>query len=251
MKQHIDTAPIWESYRQDCECPLCLLNAKVEASNVDYFLGESVMEPSQRIEVNKKGFCAGHFKMMYVAGNRLGLALMTHTYMKESMKALKENAQKARDAAAAEAGKPIFKRIGAQKGAAFGDVVGELEKMQNTCLMCERIRETMERYMYTVIYMYKHEAEFPKLFAESKGMCLKHYAQALEIAPKHLSGDVLKRFVDTLTDIEMKNFDRLEGEIEWFTNKFDYRNQAKPWGNSRDAVKRCVNKLGHQVVDED
>jgi len=49
----------------------------------------------------------------------------------------------------------------------------------------------------------------------------------------------------------MKSFDRLEGEIEWFTNKFDYRNQDKPWGNSRDAVKRSVNKLSHQVVNED
>ena len=250
MKQHIDTAPVWESYRQDCECPLCLLQAKVEASNVDYFLGESVMEPSQRVEVNKKGFCAGHFKQMYDAGNRLGLALMTHTYMKESIKALKENAEKARGAAAAEAGKPIFKRLGGQKGVGLAEAADEVRKLENTCLLCDRINENMERYMYTVLYMYRHEAEFPKLFAESKGMCLRHYAQALEMAPKHLSGDALKGFVDTLTDIEMKSFDRLEGEIEWFTNKFDYRNQDKPWGNSRDAVKRSVNKLSHQVIDD-
>ena len=105
--------------------------------------------------------------------------------------------------------------------------------------------------MYTVLYMYKHELEFPALFAQSKGMCLEHYAQALEMAPKHLSGDTLKKFVDTLTDIEMKNLERMSGELEWFTNKFDYRNQDKPWGNSRDAVKRCVNKLGHQVILED
>ncbi|MBQ8108685.1 MAG: ABC transporter substrate-binding protein [Clostridia bacterium] len=251
MKQHIDTAPIWDSYRQDCECPLCLLYAKVESGNVDYFLGESVMEPSQRVEVNQKGFCARHFKLMYDAGNRLGLALMTHTYMKETIKSLRENAQRARDAAAAEAVKPIFKRLGSQKGAGMSEIVGELRKVEDTCLLCDRIRDNMERYMYTILYMYKHEAEFPKLFEQSKGMCLHHYAQALEMAPKHLSGDALKRFVDTLTDIEIKNFDRLEGEIEWFTNKFDYRNQDKPWGNSRDAVKRSVNKLSHQVVDED
>lgn len=250
VKQHIDTAPIWESYRQDCECPLCLLAAKVESSTVDYFLGESVMEPSQRVEVNQKGFCANHFKLMYDAGNRLGLALMTHTYMKETIGALKKNAARAKDAAAAEAGKPIFKRLGGQKGGGLAEAAEELKKLENTCLLCDRINENMERYIYTVLYMYKHEAEFPDLFAASKGMCLRHYAQALEMAPKHLSGDTLKRFVDTLTDIEVQNFDRVEGELKWFTDKFDYRNQDKPWGNSKDAVKRSVNKLSHQVIED-
>ena len=250
MKQHIDTAPVWEVYRQDCECPMCLLHARAEAANVGYFLGESVMEPSQRIEVNQKGFCAGHFKQMYDAGNRLGLALITHTYMKETMKRLGDIASQARDAAASEAGKPIFKRLGGSKGAGFQEPVDALKTIEDSCLVCERIRENMERYTYTVLYMYKHEAEFPALFAGSKGMCLRHYAQALEMAPKHLSGDVLKRFVDTLTEIELKSFERLEGEIEWFTAKFDYRNQDKPWGNSRDAVKRSVNKLCHQVIED-
>lgn len=251
MKQHIDTAPIWDSYRQDCECPLCLLQARVEAANVGYFLGESVMEPSQRLEVNQKGFCADHFKLMYDAGNRLGLALMVHTYMKQTLKSLRDNACRAREAAAAEAGKPIFRRLGGSKGAGLAEAADELRRVENTCLLCERVASNMERYMYTVLYMYKHEAEFPKLFAESKGMCLRHYAQALEMAPKHLSGDRLKDFVETLTEIEMKSFDRLEGEIEWFTNKFDYRNQDKPWGNSRDSVKRSINKLSHQVFLED
>ena len=98
MKQHIDTARVWESYRQDCECPMCLLYNKAETANVGYFLGESVMEPSQRIEVNEKGFCAVHFKRMYDVGNRLGLALMTHTYMKQTSKRLSDIASQARQA---------------------------------------------------------------------------------------------------------------------------------------------------------
>ena len=165
MKQHIDTAPIWESYRQDCECPLCLLQAKVEAANVDYFLGESVMEPSQRIEVNQKGFCAAHFKRMYDAGNRLGLALMTQTYMRETAKILRKNAEKARDAAAEEAGKPLIRRIGGKKGEALSEVSAELDAMRTRCVFCEHVSESMERYVYTVIYMYKHEAEFPQLYS--------------------------------------------------------------------------------------
>ena len=249
MKLHIDTAPIWESYKTDCECPLCLLNAKVEASNVDYFLGESVMEPDQRIEVNKKGFCTRHFKLMYDAGNRLGLGLMTHTYMKETIKALKKHAEDVKAAAHAEAGKPIYKRIGPKKGAGLTIVAGEVRNIEDSCVLCERLKASMERYIYTILYMYKHESEFPALFAASKGMCLKHYRETLEMSPKHLSGETLAKFVDTLTDIEMNHLDRIEGEVEWFTLKFDYRNEDKPWGNSRDAVKRGINKIREQVIE--
>ena len=250
MKQHIDTAPIWESYRQDCECPLCLLRTRSEAANVSYFLGESVMEPSQRIEVNKKGFCATHFKQMYDAGNRLGLALITDTYMKETIKRLADIASQARESSGALAARPFFSRLSGAKGSGTAEAAGSIKAIEETCLVCDRIREIMDRYMYTVLYMYSHEPDFPDLFAQSKGMCLRHYAQALEMAPKHLSGDTLKRFIDTLCDIEMKNFERLEGELAWFTSKFDYRNQDKPWGNSRDAVKRAVNKLCYQVIDD-
>ncbi len=250
MRQHIDTAPLWDSYRQDCECPLCLLCARAEAANVDYFLGESVMEPGQRIEVNQKGFCARHFKLMYDAGNRLGLALMTQTHMRETAKMLKTQAEQARNAAAEEAGKSVFRRIGGRKNDALTEIAGELERLDGKCVFCERIRDNMDRYMYTLLWMYRHEPDFPALFAQSKGMCLKHYAEALENAPKHLSGDVLQRFVDTLTRIEMESFDRLEQEIDWFTKKFDYRNQDKPWGSSRDAVKRAINKLRWQIVEE-
>ena len=249
MKLHIDTAPVWESYKTDCECPLCLLNAKVEAANVNYFLGESVMEPDQRTEVNQKGFCARHFKLMYDAGNRLGLGLMTHTYMKETIRLLKKHAETIKSAAAAEAGKPVYKRIGPKKGADVVSAAGEVRDIENRCVLCERQNASMERYIYTILYMFKHESEFPQLFADSKGMCLKHYRQTLEMAPKHLSGETLSKFVDTLADTEMKNFDRLEGEIEWFTLKFDYKNEDKPWGNSRDAVKRSINKLREQIVE--
>jgi len=249
LKIHIDTAPVWESYRTDCECPLCLLNAKVEAANVNYFLGESVMEPDQRIEVNQKGFCSRHFKLLYDAGNRLGLGLMTHTYMKETIKTLKKHAEEIKSAAAAEAGKPIYKRIGPQKGADVVSVAGELRKIEEKCVLCERLETNMERYIYTIFHMYKHEPEFPALFAASKGMCLKHYRQTLEMAPKYITGDTLYKFVDTLTDTEMNNLDRMEGEVEWFTLKFDYKNEDKPWGNSRDAVKRCVNKLREQIIE--
>ena len=36
---------------------------------------------------------------------------------------------------------------------------------------------------------------------------------------------------------------RVNQEVNWFTQKFDYLNQDKPWGTSRDAVERAITKL--------
>ena len=249
MKQHIDTAPVWEVYRTDCECPICLLKDRQEAASVEYFLGESVMEPSQRIEVNEKGFCGRHFKLMFEAGNRLGLALMTHTYMKNTLILLKKNAEQAVTAADAEVKKPVFKRVIGKKGEGLISCADEVLGLEGKCAMCERIRGNMDRYIYTVLWMYGHEAEFPALLEQSKGMCLNHYAETLRMAPEHLLGDKLKRFITTLTNVEMQHLQRVTDELEWFTRKFDYRNEDKPWGNSRDAVERSLNKLRGHIVN--
>ncbi len=236
MKLHIDTAPVWEAYRQDCECPLCLLYDQVETGSVEYFLGDSVMEPSQRIEVNEKGFCGHHFSLMFEAGNRLGLALMTHTHMKQVIAKLSGDTKEVE-------GTSVFKRILGKKSADAPLQIGE------TCVMCERIRNNMERYIYTILYMYKHEKDFPSLLEKSKGMCLKHYEETMREAPNHLSGEVLQDFTKTLRNVELANLQRVADDLEWFTRKFDYRNSDKPWGNSRDAVERSINKLRGHVVN--
>ena len=106
----------------------------------------------------------------------------------------------------------------------------------------------MERYLYTLLYLWRKESEFRKAFAGSKGLCLPHYAQLLKMAPEELSGQELSEFVKTLTTLMQDNLARIEKELEWFTLKFDYRNLDKPWGNSQDAVERSINKLrGHTV----
>lgn len=88
MRYHIDTIPVWDAFRAESECPLCDLRAKNEQDYLDAFLGASVMEPDVRMEVNAKGFCARHFSQMFDRKNRLGLALMTHTHLKESLSSL-------------------------------------------------------------------------------------------------------------------------------------------------------------------
>jgi hypothetical protein len=35
----------------------------------------------------------------------------------------------------------------------------------------------------------------------------------------------------------------MEDGLEWFTNKFDYRNADAPWKNSKDALPRAMGML--------
>ena len=241
MKQHLDTIPVWDAYKKDCECPVCSIFKKNEDDFVDTFLGASYMEPSRREETNEKGFCHKHFKMMFDKGNRLGLALMTDTYMQETIKKLKANAEQAKEAAQGEAKKNALMRIG-RKNADIQGCAAAVKAMTQSCSLCERLDTVMERYIYTLLYMWKHESDFRKAFAASKGMCIEHYAQTLAMAQEQLSGKELAEFVDVLTKLQIENLERVEKDLEWFTLKADYRNKDKPWGNSQDAVERSVNK---------
>ena len=242
MKQHIDTIPLWDAYKTDCECPLCALERKNEDEYVDNFLGASVMEPDRRVEVNEKGFCPRHFRRMFEAGNRLGLALMTDTYMKRTIERLEKTVKDAAAVGEGEAKKPLIRRVG-RRAAGLTGCADEIESIARGCVFCERLDTTMERYVYTLVYMYKHEADFREALKNSKGFCLKHFAQTLRAAPEQLSGEALKTFVDLVTSLQMDSLKRVEKDLEWFTLKFDYRNRDKPWGNSQDAVERGINKM--------
>ena len=74
-------------------------------------------------------------------------------------------------------------------------------------------------------------------------MCLPHAADLLFRAQKHLSGSARREFATSLLSLVKANLVQDEKDLEWFTLKFDYRNRQKPWGNSRDALERTVNRL--------
>ena len=70
------------------------------------------------------------------------------------------------------------------------------------------------------------------------------HARALaRMAGESLSAEKASAFADALNKLQQENLDRVEKELFWFTQKFDYRNADKPWGNSKDAPERAIIKL--------
>ena len=39
------------------------------------------------------------------------------------------------------------------------------------------------------------------------------------------------------------NLSRVKQDLDWLIAKYDYRNAGAPWGNSRDALQRAMQKL--------
>ena len=254
MRYHIDTIPVWDAMKLEGECPLCALRRKPELGEVDRYLGASVMEPDTRIQVNEKGFCARHHAMLFAAGNRLGHALMLHTHLKETEKRLEKPLERAGKAASQYAGASLTARLTAKGKDArreLAQAAAEIRAMGQSCILCDSLAANMDRYTATFFHLYEHDGEFRRKLEQSKGLCLPDAAMLLEKAADFLPARLVGDFADCIIRLTRDNLTRTEKDIEWFTLKFDYRNQDKPWGDSRDAVERTVNKLRGWCVGEE
>jgi len=243
MKYHIDTIPVWDALRQEGECLLCNLESTAEKSYVESFLGASVMEPDIRLEVNEKGFCPHHFTMLYSSQNMLGLALMAHTYLQEMEKKFEQISKRLLNdiSKSYSAPKPLLFSKG--KANCIAEFTQTINQQNSDCVICDRMKNTLNRYAYTALHLWNTDAEFKAILMSSRGFCLPHLSNTIEIAKETLSHKKLEQWIKDIMPLTVNSLNLLEEELYWFTQKFDYRNQDKPWGNSKDALPRVLQKL--------
>ena len=251
MKESIHTIPLMDAFKAKDECPFCFLEREAEQHAISYALGSgaSYMEEDVRGMTDKEGFCRHHYKMMYDYGNRLGSALIPNTHLNRLNKDLK----KQMDSFAP--GKSSFmKRM--QKTSLTGKLpetsIGQwVQQEECSCFVCNQFKANYERYLDTFFDLYKSDPEFVKLFEQSKGFCLPHFGDMVETAEKKLSDKQKPEFYRVLFRLMEENYQRLQEEVTWFTEKYDYRNKDKSWGNSKDSIQRCMQKLaGGYPADE-
>ncbi len=251
MKEKIYTIPVTDAFNTECECSLCTLEKKLETESIEYVLGPSLMEPDGRAETNEKGFCRNHFEKVYNTGsNRLGLALILDTYLIAQNNKLKKLYGSGKDGLAKDSNSSAIKNFSnklsskqSDTGKLVDGILSELSNLESLCTICSRVSHTMERYMDVILYLWFKEPVFKELFNSKKGFCLKHFKQLLEGAKKHLGLKEMAIFTQNLITIQLENMERMQQEVNWFTQKFDYRNNDAPWGNSKDAVPRSIQKI--------
>ena len=223
MKEQIYTIPINEAFDEICECPLCVIERQLEKEAIEYELGAAMMEPDHRMESNEKGFCKKHLEMMFENPNKLSLALVLDTHLAEVRNKIST--------------------LKTEKKGLFKKEKPSISETVESCIVCEKINKTMERYCDVLAAMWKDEPDFRKKFDESFGFCIPHFNMLL----KYGNGD----FQKVLIEKEEKELARINDDIHKFTLKFDYRNRDMEWGTAKDAPKRSVEKTVGYIKDEE
>lgn len=240
MKEQLYTIPVNDAFQSDCECPLCKMKQDLERSAIEYTLGPSYMEDDNRAMTDEAGFCEKHIQDLYLEKNRLGLALILSTHMAKVTNDLKKLSS-----TNTPAGKSLFKKQTVSTG-----VGSYVDQLSHNCFICNRTNNTFNRYIDTILHLYKKDSEFPAKFRNCKGFCTYHYALLFDYANNTLSKDTLEQFLTDLQNVYFTNMERMQEDIEWFINKFDYRYQNEPWKNSKDALPRAVLKT-HSTITPD
>ncbi len=233
MQYHLDTIPLWEVLEQHAECPFCALYHHLEETEVQRALGGSVMEPDVRVQVNKRGFCATHHRQLLAQNNRLGHALLTDSHMKELLK---------KTCSLSPAGWPPKAHLDA--------LIEKLQALSSGCVLCDALALHMNRYYATFLHLWKTDKKFQALWDASHGACMPHGAELLRHAQKHLSLKKQQVLAGSVLALLNARLTQDEKDLEYFTTQFDYRNQNRPWGDSKTALERSLRRLRGGFAEE-
>lgn len=232
MKENITTIPINDIFGSKDGCPMCKMQNMLEEKYVEYIIGAAMMEPSVRVETNEIGFCGNHLEKMFKTGKKLPNALLLETHLEKIINELIPSQTK---------GKPNKKDI------------EKLEKIQDSCFVCNKIDWGMQHMMETIFASWQNEPEFKRLYAQQPYLCMKHYTQLIKAASnKGVASKNLAEFYSETTRLAGGYLKELKEDVSHFCTMFDYRSQGQDWGNSKDSIERSIEFLtSHQIIEEE
>ena len=241
MKEHLHTIPVNEAFDSADECPFCYLRRQSEQRSIRYVAGPSAsyMEPEVREVTDETGFCPNHLKKLYDYGNTLGNALMLQTYYARILKNLRSEIEGFE--------RPAPKRLFAKPKEEASPLADALTREVQSCYICRQLDASMDRY-YRTFFALTKEPEFRAKAEGCKGFCLTHFSELLRSAQLYLPNAQRDWFYDRIFPLMEQNLTRVKEDLDWLIAKYDYRNASAPWGNSRDALQRTMQKLGAGYV---
>jgi len=233
--EQIYTIPVNEAFEASAAdgslgCPFCRLYNKLEQDELDLILGASMMEPDVRLKTNEQGFCPTHFGMMLRRPKRLPLALLLESHLADQRENLSVSS--------------MF------MGKAGENAAKKFTTLRQSCYVCSRIEYNFTRMNETAALLWERDEAFRKKTEAQPFFCLAHFADFVSAAKARMKGRDFAAFYRTVSEIEDRYMEKLNGDVSWFVKKFDYRYDAEPWGDAKDAPERAIAFLGGKIHEE-
>lgn len=236
MAESIYKIPVSEAFdaslEKGKECPFCRLYNLLEENELEIILGGAMMEPDIRIRTNKQGFCNDHYKKMFTRKNRLGMGLILESHLNQLREEMSSTAV------------DLIKGKG-------GAAIKRADELKDSCYICGRISSNFEKMFETAIILYEDDPEFPRKASKQPMYCVPHFTRFLRCAKDRLNKKKYAEFHSKVAEPFFGYFDSLKADVSHFCNKFDYRYDDLPWGNSKDAVERSIRFLTGGISDEE
>lgn len=240
MKEKLYTIPLNDAVNEGDECPFCVIERNLEQDMLDFVLGScaSYMESDVRDDTDREGMCRMHFKKMFDYGNTLGNGWILKTHYNRMIREMEEQMKSFKPA------KMTVKERLTKSGSEYKTSIGAwVAKKEASCYICNRYKDTYDRYIDTFFVLYEKDPEFRKKIAASKGFCLPHFGDVCEAAKGRIPDKQADEFYNEMFRLMRENMARLSEDVSWLVDKFDYRYKDADWKNSKDAIQRGMQKL--------
>ena len=225
----LEISKVHDAYAGGGECPLCTLREGAEETYLRSFQHSRVMEPSVRVKTNESGFCPDHYRKLYGRENKLGLGLVVHTHLREKLPGLRAAFQAMQAAG--------------RKGRKIDDAAASVSRLHDRCFICDLLAGDLDRYAFTILYLWSKDSDFLPRFRSSRGFCLEHFLSILDKARTMLRADRLQRWLDDTVPLMTDSLERLERELEAFTQLHHDANRGLGTDEERTALARTLQKL--------
>lgn len=227
-KYQLETIPVWDGIKSGSECFICDLMEQAERDSLEFYLGSSVMNPETRVRVNNIGFCPEHTAKLVELGHPNSMAVMWESHFEKTrMDLLKTFTE-------------LQNTRNLKKTIAKLDTI--LKGREDGCLICQRMADRLDRYCFTIPYIWGQDPEFRKAFSQSKGFCLHHMTHILRMSLDALDQTQQKQFAQSMADLMQQNLQRTASDLVYMIEHYKSENRDKPWNGCEDAQVRAVYK---------
>lgn len=229
LSKKIEYGPLYEAYeKKNKECKLCTLVKLREEKYVKSVLdGELLIKPDFRNELIRGSFCTRHLEKLSAIRDKLGLALLLESCLQKQVQGVSGGP------------KPGLKVWFYN---ALRHPQTDQGQTKNACSICSYLLTVDKENADKLLTLLIHDSAFRHLFNENYTLlCHRHYTDILSFRnhKKRTFGHAVRGVIKLQTEA----LEKVQRDLSWFIQKFNYSNREMPWYDAKDSLQRVIDYL--------